>query len=480
MDDIGKKTASGLVYKFAERLSVQLASFIVSVVLARLLLPEQFGTITLVAVVISILDVFVQFGFGNSLVVNKNSDDLDFSTCFHFGLFFASVLYVAVYFTAPLIASFLGDMTLVRVLRVMAIRIPIGAINSVQHAFVSKHMIFRKFFISTSIGTVISGIIAIIMAFAGYGVWALVAQYIGNVLIDTVCLSFIVDWRPKLIFSFQRLKVIYDYGWKILVAGLIDTVYGQLRSFIIAKKYSTADLAYYGKGIAFPNMGMSAVEPAIDGVIFPALSNCNDDSSQMKSITRRMIKSSSFIIFPLMVGLFVVAEPLIVVILTDKWIESVDYLRIGCLAYIFRPIQVINNCVIRASGNSGLLLKLDILKKTLGFIILIASIPYGVKAVAFSFVIVNVISTFINIWPNRSILSYGFREQFMDIFSILVLALAMGVVVWAISFMNFGSLWTLILQFITGAGVYLLLSSALKLESYLYLKTKLFQLINHL
>lgn len=477
MDDLGKKTASGLVYKFAERTSVQLASFLVSVVLARLLLPEQFGTITLVAVVISILDVFVQFGFGNSLVVNKNSDDLDFSTCFHFGLVFAMALYVAVYFTAPLIASFLGDRTLVSILRVMAIRIPIGAINSVQHAYVSKHMIFRKFFVSTSIGTVISGIVAIVMAFSGFGVWALVAQYIGNVLIDTVCLSFIVDWRPKLIFSFQRLKVIYDYGWKILVAGLIDTVYGQLRSFIIARRFSTADLAYYGKGIAFPNMGMSAVEPAIDGVIFPALSNCNDDPSKMKAIARRMIKSSSFIIFPLMVGLFVVAEPLIVEILTDKWIESVDYLRIGCLAYIFRPIQVINNCVIRASGNSALLLKLDVLKKTIGVVLLIASIPYGVKAVAFSFVIVNIISTFINIWPNRNILKYGFREQFIDILYIFLLAIAMGVIVWLITLIGLEPIWTLILQVVIGASIYLLLASLFNIESYFYLKKKFIQLI---
>ena len=361
----------------------------------------------------------------------------------------------------------------------MSIRIPIGAINSVQHAFVSKHMIFKKFFISTSLGTVLSGIIAVIMAYKGFGVWALVAQYIGNVLIDTICLSFIVDWKPKAAFSFERLKAIYDYGWKILVAGLIDTVYGQLRSFIIAKKYSKADLAYYGKGIAFPNMGMSAVEPAIDGVIFPALSNCNDDSSQMKSITRRMIKSSSFVIFPLMVGLFVVAEPLILVILTDKWIESVDYLRIGCLAYIFRPIQVINNCVIRASGKSGLLLKLDILKKSVGFVILIASIPYGVKAVAFSFVIVNLLSTFINIWPNRTILQYGFREQFLDIFSILSLSLLMGVVVWLISLLDYSPLFTLILQGSIGFMVYFFTASLFKFEAYTYLKSRIVQFIKN-
>ena len=479
MDELKSKTLSGLFYKFAERIGVQVVTFIVSVILARLLLPEQFGTITLVSVFITILDVFVTFGFGNSLVVNKNSDDLDFSTCFHFGLAFAIILYIIVWFCAPYLSVFFDMSEITSLIRVMALRIPIGAVNSIQHAYVSKLMIFKKFFISTSIGTIVSAFIALVMAYQGFGVWALVAQYLGNVILDTLCLSFIVDWRPKMKFSFSRLKAIYDYGWKILLVGLIDTIYGQLRNFVIAKKYSAADLAYYGKGLSFPNMGITTVEPTIDGVIFPALSNCNDDPTKMKSITRRIIKSTTYFIFPLMIGLMALGKPLIIVLLSEKWIESVVYLHICCLALIFRPIQVINNCVIRASGDSTLLLRLDIIKKSVGMVLLVASIPFGVKAVAFSLVIVNLFSTVINIMPNRRILNYGCREQLRDIIPNLLLSLAMGAITWAVSFLGYNYLVTLFLQFTVGVIGYLCLSVIFKSESFYYIMGYIKKMVKH-
>lgn len=473
MNDLKKKTVSGLLYKFAERVSVQAVGFIVSIILARILLPEEFGVITLVTVFIAILDVFVTYGFGNSLVVNKRSDDIDFSTCFHFGLILGIVVYIGVWFASPYISLYFENADLTPIIRVMALRIPMGAINSVQHAYVSKLMIFKKFFISTSIGTVISGLLAVLMAIMGCGVWSLVAQYLGNVLLDTVFLCFIVKWHPKLVFSFSSLKSIYDYGWKILIVGLVDTFYGQMRNFVIAKKFTTADLAYYGKGLSFPNMGMSAIEPTIDGVIFPALSNCNDDKAMMKAITRRMIKSTTYVIFPLIIGLLVVGRPLIILLLTDKWVESVIYLQICCLALMFRPVQIINNCVIRASGNSALLLKLDLLKKSVGVALLFLSIPYGVVAVAFSLVIVNLFSTIVNIWPNRSILEYGYKEQLRDILPNLILSVIMGVSVYFIDMLELPDVATLLLQVIIGVFVYLMLSFISKSESFIYFYNKI-------
>ena len=260
------------------------------------------------------------YGFGNSLIVNKDSDQLDFSTCFFFGIALALVIYGFIYAFAPTLARFYNNELLTPVIRVMGIRVLLASVNSVQHAYVSKHMMFRKFFYATLIGTIVSGVIAAIMAYQGFGVWALVEQYLGNVFMDTVCLWIIVKWRPSLIFSFARLKKIYQYGWKILVTGLIDTGYQQLRSLVIGKKYSSADLAYYNKGMMFPIFTNKLIEPTVNSVPFPALSHSNDNKEQMKSITRNVVRIATYLLAPVMVGLSVVAEPMVIVILTKKWL----------------------------------------------------------------------------------------------------------------------------------------------------------------
>lgn len=469
MKDFKKKTVSGFAYKFAERVGAQGINFIVSMLLARLLLPEEYGVIALVTVFISILDAFVTYGFGNSLIVNKNSDGLDFSTCFYFGIALSIAIYFMVYFGAPYLADFYDNELLTPVLRVMSLRVPLAAINTVQHAYVSKHMIFKKFFYATLIGTVISGVVAVIMAYQGLGVWALVEQNLGNAFIDTLCLWMMVGWRPKWEFSFKRLKIIYDYGWKVLAVGLIDTGYRELRSLVIGKKYSSADLAYYNKGIQFPSFSNKLIEPTINTVLFPALSHCNDDKDQMLVFTRRMINVSTFILAPIMFGLAAVAEPLVVLLLTKKWVSCVVYLQIGCLAYLFRPLAIVNNTVVKASGNSALLLKLDVIKKGIGVFLLIASMQFGVLWICVSFATSNIIATIINMGANRRILGYGYRAQFRDSVPNIMIAFLMGIVVWAISLINLRPAILLIIQVVAGMCLYLGLSVITKNESYVYL-----------
>ena len=466
MKEIRKKAASGFAYKFAERAGAQGISFIVQILLARILLPEEYGLVALVTVFIMVCDVFVTYGFGNSLVVNKNSDSVDFSTCFYFGICLAVILYTAVFFGAPLMARFYNESYLTPIIRVMALRIPLAAVNSVQHAYVQKHMWFKKFFFATLIGTLTSGVIAVIMAYSGAGVWALVEQYLGNVLIDTVCLWIIVGWRPTREFSFQRLKAIYDYGWKILAVGLIDTLYGQLRTLIIGKKYTKADLAYYNRGYRFPSFTMRLIEPTVNTVLFPALAQCQDDRQQMKDITRKVIMTSTYIIAPAMVGLAVVARPLVLVLLKEKWLPCVIYLQIGCLANLFRPNQFINNCVVRASGNSGLLLKLDILKKVIGLVILLVSMHFGVFWIAFSLVFFYFISMVINIAPNRRILGYGYLEQCRDFIRNLIPALVMGAIIYPISLLALRPIVLLLVQAAAGVLVYWGISVVTRNQSY--------------
>lgn len=470
MKNLKQKTLSGFIYKFAERGAAQGISFIVQIILARILMPEEFGTIALLTVLMTVLDVFVTYGFGNSLVVNKNSDDLDFSTCFFFGIFISAVLYAGVYISSPYISQFFyGHEELDLLVKVMALRMPIAAVNSVQHAYVQKAMQFRLFFYATLIGTILSGVIGIAMAYTGFGVWSLAAQYLSNSLFNTVTLWIASKWRPRWMFSFQRLKAIYDYGWKILAVGLVDTFFGQIRSLIIAKQYSRSDLAYYNRGIHFPGFGMKLIEPTISSVLFPALSNCNDNPLMMKSITQRVIKTTTFIICGIMCFLTAVAKPLVVVLLTEKWLPCVVFLQIGCFAYMLRPLQIINTCVIRASGQSALLLKLDLLKKGLGVVLLLLMMPYGVEAIAWSYVASNIISTFINIYPNKSILRYGYLEQFRDLGGNLIVGIIMGTAVWSITLLPIGYSAMLVLQVGVGFASCILLSRIFKIESYSYI-----------
>lgn len=474
MKDLKQKTLSGFIYKFAERGAAQGISFIVQIILARLLMPEEFGTIALLTVLMTILDVFVTYGFGNSLVVNKNSDDLDFSTCFHFGIILSLVMYGVVYVCSPYISVFFyGHDELDVLVKVMALRMPVAAINSVQYSYIAKRMQFRLFFYATLIGTVLSGIIGIAMAYTGFGVWALVAQYLGNAIFNTITLWLMSDWRPMMVFSFQRLKVIYDYGWKILVVGLIDTTFSQIRSLVIAKQYTRSDLAYYDRGVSFPHFGMNMIEPTISGVLFPALSNCNDDPLMMKSITRRVIKVSTFIICAIMCFLFAASKPIIMVLLTEKWMPCVVFVQIGCVAYLLRPLNIIHNCIIRASGRSELLLKVNIFNKIIGLVFLFSLMPYGVEAIAWSYVFFNYVTTFVHIWVNRGLLNYGFLEQFRDIGGNLVVGLIMLVLVWAVTLLPLGWLSILIIQIIVGFISCVIISKLLRIESYLYIK-KLF------
>ena len=463
------KAASGFAYRFAERALARGISFVLQLLLARLLMPEEYGLIALVTVVITICDVFVTYGFGNALIVNKDSDQLDFSTCFYFCIFLAVIIYIGLFFASPLIAAYYRQEGLTPILRVMGFRIPLAAINSVQHAYVSKHLRFKKFFYATLIGTVISGVIAVVMAYLGCGVWALVEQYLGNAFIDTLCLWIIVGWRPTRQFSLSRLKAIYSYGWKILAIGLIDTVYSRLRSLVIGRRYSSSDLGYYNRGYSFPSFGMRLIEPTVNSVLFPTLSKCNDNPAHMRSITRRVLQISTFIISPIMIGLIVTAKPLVLVLLTKKWLPCVVYLQIGCIANLFRCQQFINNCVIKASGRAGLLLKLDILKKCIGLVLLIISMQFGVIWIAWSLVAFYFFSMVVNIAPNRKLLDYGYRQQCWDVLKNMIPAFIMGAAVYPISLLHFHNWIVLILQIAAGVCIYVGLSWITRNESFFYI-----------
>ena len=265
--------AKNLFWRFAERCGAQGVTALVSIILARIISPDTYGTIALITVFITILQVFVDSGLGSSLIQKDKVDDLDFSTVFIFNIIICIVLYFTMYAFAPMIANFYNDNTLTLVIRVLSLTIIISGVKNIQQAYVSRHMLFKKFFFSTLIGTIGAAIIGIILAYKGFGIWALVGQHLFNTLIDTMVLWYTIEWRPKLIFSFTRLKGLFSYGWKLLISSLIDTIYNDLRQLMIGKLYSAKDLAYYNRGQQFPNLIIININKSIDSVLFPALSS---------------------------------------------------------------------------------------------------------------------------------------------------------------------------------------------------------------
>lgn len=467
--NLSKKVMSGLVWKFGERFTAQIVTFVITVVLARILMPSDYGAISLMMVFISIADVFVTSGFGNSLIQKKNADNKDFSSVFFFNIIFSIVIYFILFFSAPAISRFYKMPIICPTLRVLALRIIIAAVNSVQQAYVSRNMLFKRFFWSTLFGTVLSGIVGIIMAYQGFGIWAIVGQYLTNTCVDTVVLWVTVKWRPEKYFSFKNIKALISYGWKLLISGLLDTGYNQLRSLVIGKKYSSADLAQYNKGQQFPQLITTNINASISSVLFPAMSKYQDNMQNVKNITRRAIKTSSYIIWPLMVGLAVVAEPLITVMLTSKWLPCVPFLWIACFIYGLWPIQTANLEAMKAIGRSDLFLKLEIVKKSVGIIILIISMQYGVMAIALSQIVAIIINSLVNAFPNRKLLKYGYIEQLKDMMPSFLIAVLMGAVIYPIKFAIHNNFLLIILQVLIGIPVYILLTKLFKIDNLDYL-----------
>lgn len=471
--ELRQKTFGGLIWKFLESVGNQLVSFVVSLVLARILMPEEYGVIAIVTVFITLCNVFVNSGLGTALIQKKDADEIDFSTVFYTSLFISLALYAAMFFAAPWIAVFYEKPVLMPVIRVMSLRFVIASINTVQRSYVSKKMQFRKLFFATLGGNLLSGAGGIWLALKGAGIWALVSQYLLCAVAETVVLLFVIEWKPRRLFSTQRLKGLFSYGWKLLVSSLIDTLYNNLRSLIIGKKYSSADLAYYNKGKQFPELVSGNVITTIDSVLFPVIAMKQDDKSAVKQMTRRFIKSATYIMMPLMIGLACVAEPMVRLLLTEKWLFCVPYIQIYCVVGFLQPIQTANMQAIKAMGHSDILLKLEIAKKSFGTLLLLATMPFGVLVLAGSNIIYSSVVLLLNSSPNKKLLDYTLWEQIVDVLPNLTIALVMGVAVYALKFLPIHDLYILLLQISSGAVIYFLESLLFKNDSFLYIKDML-------
>lgn len=464
-----KSVFSNFIWRFAERCGAQIVTFIVSIVLARILMPEDYGTVALVTVFTTIMQVFVDSGLSTALIQKKDADDLDFSSVFYFNCVVCSILYLIMFFIAPYIASFYNMPELVPMVRVISLIIVFSGVKGVQQSYVSCNMLFKRFFFATLGGTIFSAFLGIAMAYAGFGAWAIVGQQLSNTAIDTLILWITVKWRPKFMFSWKRLKGLLGFGWKLLCSALLDTVYNNLRSLIIGKVYSSGDLAYYNEGDKFPKIIVTNINTSIDSVLLPAMAKEQDDKDRVKNMTRRSIMVSCFIMSPIMIGLACCASKVVTVVLTEKWLPCVPFLQIFCITYIFYPIHTANLNAIKAMGRSDLFLKLEIWKKALGLILLLSTIFVSVEVMAYSLLISAIASMIINSWPNKQLLNYSFSEQMKDILPSILLAIGMGVVVYLIGLLPAPTLLLLFIQVVCGGGIYIVGSAVLKLEPYIYL-----------
>ncbi|MED4156815.1 lipopolysaccharide biosynthesis protein [Priestia aryabhattai] len=467
----------GVFWKFTEKTISQGMSFLISIILARILLPEEYGIVAIVLVFITMANVFVTNGFGESLVQKKDADETDFSTIFYCSLILSMVLYLLIFISAPAIAAFYKNEQLTGVLRVLAILLPVGSINTIQQAYISKHMVFRKSFFSTLIGTLLSGGMGIWMAYQGFGIWSLVGQYLLYSIVETTVLFFIVDWRPKFKFSVNSAKALIGFGWKLTAAQLINTGYAQLRTLLIGKVYSATDLAYYNRGNQFPQLFITNVDSSISSVLFPAMSNCNSDVSEVKRLTRKSMRITAYVIFPLMAGLAAVAEPLVSLLLTDKWLFCVPFLKWGCLYFAMQPIQTANWQAIKALGRSDICFKYEVIKKLLGILLLIFTLKISVYAVAVTNGIMGILMALINMYPNQKLINYRYVEQFKDLLPSLLAAGLMGICVSFLKFTSISSGLLLIMQTVTGIVSYIFLSRILKIEEYQILRKLLLKLL---
>lgn len=464
----GKKIISGMIWRFGEKITAQLVSFIVSIVLARILMPDDYGVVAIVTIFIAIAEIFVTSGLGTSLIQKKDATKRDFSTIFWCNIVMSVVLYVIVFVMAPVIAGFYKMPVLTPVVRVFALRLPISAINSIQNAYVSRNMDFKKFFFATIIGTIISAVVGIVMALKGFGVWALVGQYLTNSTIDTFVLFITIKWRPTLEFSFKEAKPLVSYGWKILATDLLGTIFNQLNSFVIGKRYSSSDLAYYTQGKRIPDLINTNVGATLTAVLFPAMS-LTDDKEQIKQIRRKSLKMLEYVMFPLMIGMFAVADKMILVLFTDKWLFAVPYVRIACIDAIIAVFGTTLIQELKAIGRSDVTLKLELVKKPLFLITIFIAMQFNVLAVALTLIVNEIIAFIFNVYPVRKYIGFDFKMHFLDAVPSFFMSLAMAIVVYLIGHLITNDIICLLVQMIIGVIVYILLSIMLKNDNFLYI-----------
>ncbi len=463
MSELRQKVFKGVIWASLEKFGLQIVSFVVSMVLSRLLTPEDYGTVALMSIFLAVAGLLVDGGFGAALIQKKNATEMDYNSVFYLHLAVSAVVYAALFFAAPSIARFYNVAALTPMVRIASFQFIFGAINSIQGAEIAKKLQFNLSFRVSVITSGVSAVVGITLAFLGWGPWALIWSSFASGLIGVIARWFIVAWRPRLMFSFTALKSLFSFGWKVVITQLIYSVSTQLYGLLIGKLYSRADLAFFNKGRAMPNLVKDTVHTVLARVSFPMFALIQDNPSKVRSVMRELIRTSTLIVYPLLMLLAASAPSAIRVLFGDQWDASVPYVQLFCLSFAFAPLDNTNLQVVLASGRSGLYLKLELIKDFLLICWLVSVFRLGVFAFACALVLgQGPLCVIINAWPLRKICQYSLLQELRDVLPVVLTTTFMGAIVWGLGLLLAGesptfshSLFVFLVQSVTGLLVYI-------------------------
>lgn len=431
-ESLKHKTLRGTVWSSLERFSVQGVGFIVMIIMARILTPNDYGLVAMLTIFIAISQALADSGFSKALVRKQDRNETDNSTVFYFNIGVGLILYLILFLCAPLIADFYNEPILTSITRVISLSVVINSFVVVQQAILTSRIDFKTLAKASMTAAVISGIVGISMANTGYGVWSIVWYQLTNLTVNACMLWVLSKWRPRLLYSWKSFRELFGFGSKLAASSILDTLYNNIYLIIIGKIFSAADLGYYTRASQFSQFPSSNLSGIIQRVTYPVLCTIQNDDERLRSVYRRFLRLSAFIVFPLMIGLAAVAKPLILLLLKEQWSFCIILLQIVCFSMMWYPIHAINLNLLQVKGRSDLFLKLEIIKKCIGVSILCITAPMGLIAMCIGGIFNSIICLIVNTHYTGKLIQVGFLKQMRDLLPTLTYSLTMGLIVFCV------------------------------------------------
>lgn len=470
-ESLKNKTIKGIIWSSVENLSTRGVKFLVMLIIARILTPKDYGLVGMLAIFISVSDTLVNSGFSQALIRKQNRTETDNCTVFYFNIGVGLALYIILFLIAPWIADFYEEPQLEELMRVLGIVVIIHSLAVVQRAILTQAINFRIQAKASFLAALISGVIGIFCAMKGFGVWALVIQQILNVLIYTTLLWYYSHWRPRLLYSWTSFKELFTFGSKLLASGLLDTLYNNMHGLVVGKVFSATSLGFYSRASQFADFPSKNATRVFQRVTYPVLCKIQDDDETLAANYRKLLRTSAFIIFPMMCLLAALAHPMIIMVLGQKWSYCAVLMVPICFTMMLYPIHAINLNLLQVKGRSDLFLKLEIIKKILGVTILCFSIHFGLLFMCYSGIVTSIICLVINTYYTGKLINVGFIRQMIDLSGSLITSLLMFALVYMLYLFIENNILILCVGLVIGIGFYIGVAYLFEFDEITYLKT---------
>ena len=466
-ESLKNKTVKGTIWSTLERFSVQGIQFVVMIIMARLLTPEDYGLVGMLAIFIAVSQSLIDSGFSQALIRKQDRSEVDNSTVFYFNIGVGIILYFILFFSAPLIADFYKEPQLIPITRAIGLSLVFNSLVVVQRALLTIKLDFKTQAKASATGAIVSGILGIWMAYSGFGVWAIVWQQLSNLAVVTILLWILSHWKPIWAYSWTSFKELFGFGSKLLASGLLETIYRNLYLIVIGKVFKASDLGYYTRAHQFTDFASSNITGIFQRVTYPVLCTIQDDDARLADVYRRLLKTSAFIVFPLMMGMAAVARPMILSFLTEKWLFSAVIIEVLCFAQMWYPVHAINLNLLQVKGRSDLFLRLEIIKKIMGILILCITLPLGLIPMCWGMFLGGIVGLIINTYYTGKLIHLGFIAQMRDLSPTLLLSLFVGAMVYfTVTILPLNSWIVLCIGVVEGVILYIGLAKLFKFPEY--------------